>query len=103
VVEVVVVVLGLVEEQENVILLLDTHWRNHRSSREHRQDSQCQADQHSSSWRPCLDTGTLEEYSTLLDTIPAVVAVVAVVAAAVVVVEQCPESLASLHLNLESC
>jgi len=92
------VVSGLVEEQENVILLLDTHWRNHRSSREHRQDSQCQADQHSSSWRPGLDTGTLEEYSTLPDTIPAVAAVVVVA-----VVEQCPESLATLHLNLESC
>jgi len=98
VVEVVVVVSGLVEEQENVILLLDTHWRNHRSSREHRQDSQCQADPHSSSWRLCLDTGTLEEYSTLPDTIPAVAAVVVVA-----VVEQCPESLATLHLNLESC
>ena len=86
-------------------LLLDTHWRNHRSSREHRQDSRCQADQHSSSWRPCLDTGTLEEYSTLPDTIPAVAAVVAAVVVAVVVVavvEQCPESLATLHLNLEN-
>jgi len=100
------VVSGLVEEQENGILLLDTHWRNHRSSREHCQDSQCQADPHSSSWKLCLDTGTLEEYSTLPDTIPAVAAVVAAVVVAVVVVavvEQCPESLATLHLNLESC
>ena len=88
----------IIKQSRMFHLLLDTHWRNHRSSREHCQDSQCQADQHSSSWRPGLDTGTLEEYSTLPDTIPAVAAAVVVVA----VVEQCPESLATLHLNLEN-
>jgi len=95
----------IIKQSRRFHLLLDTHWRNHRSSREHRQDSQCQADQHSSSWRPCLDTGTLEEYSTLLDMIPAVAVVVVFVVVAVVVfvVEQCPESLATLHLNLENC